>query len=128
MCWQQQTSPVPEPNGSSGQSAQEDFGRDHHKLYPAVSELFLYSDLDYYLPARYLEQTVLAARDAESASYTAVKFSGSAHVAHLRKHKDEYRRHVRQFIDARTEKDDNKDEKEKTFLHSEPFSTSFTAP
>ena len=84
--------------------------------------------MDYYLPARYLEQTVLAARDAESASYTAVKFSGSAHVAHLRKHKDEYRRHVRQFIDARAEKDDNKDEKEKTFLHSEPFSTSFTAP
>ena len=104
------------------------WGRDHYKLYPAVSELFLYSNSDYYLPARYLEQTALAARDAESASYTAVKFSGSAHVAHLRKHKEEYRRHVRQFIDARTEEDENKDEKKRTFLHSEPFSTSFTAP
>ena len=53
---------------------------------------------------------MLAARDVESASYTAVKFSGSAHVAHLRKHKEEYRRHVRQFIDARTEEDEIKDE------------------
>ena len=36
------------------------------------------------IPCRYLEQTALAARDAEGAAYTAVKFRGSAHVAHLR--------------------------------------------
>ena len=104
------------------------WGRDHHTLYPAVSELFLYSNSDFYLPARYLEQTVLAARDAEGASYTAVKFGGSAHVAHLRKHKAEYRRAVRQFIDAKTEEDEIKEVEKKTFLHSEPFHTSFTAP
>ena len=105
------------------------WGRDHHTRYPAVSELFLYSNSDFYLPARYLEQTVLAARDAKGTSYTAVKFSGSAHVAHLRKHKAEYRRHVRQFIDtAKTEQDEIRDAKKKTFLQSEPFSTSFTAP
>ena len=36
------------------------------------------------IPCRYLEQTALAARDTEGAAYTAVKFRGSAHVAHLR--------------------------------------------
>ena len=131
------------------------------------------------IPCRYLEQTSLAARDAEGAAYTAVKFRGSAHVAHLRteanillksgsvhlyrrifswksgsiiamldpcyflkilnpsfwlqiinlcwrKHKAEYRRQVRQFLD--TANTETREEKKKTFLQPEPFTTSFTAP
>ena len=73
-----------------------------------MPELFLYSNKDFYLPAKYLEHTALAARDAAGAEYTAVKFRGSGHVSHLRKHPAEYERHVRRLIRAETEEDQNK--------------------
>ena len=92
-----------------------------------MSELFLYSNADFYLPYRYLEQTALAARDEEGAEYTAVKFTGSAHVAHLRKHKEEYTRHIRQFINVKTvtvrDEDLERKRKRKAFLESD-FTTS----
>ena len=50
------------------------WGRDHFKHSPSVSELFIYSNTDFYLPARYLETHVLAPRDQEGAEYAAVKF------------------------------------------------------
>lgn len=103
------------------------WGRDHYKLHPSVSELFLYSNADFYLPYRYLEQTALAARDEEGAEYTAVKFTGSAHVAHLRMHKEEYTRHIRQFINVKTvtvrDEDLERKRKKKAFLESD-FTTS----
>ena len=103
------------------------WGRDHYKLHPSVSELFMYSNTDYYLPANYLEKTALAARDKDGVEYLAVKFTGSAHVAHLRKHKEEYTRHIRQFINVKTvtvrDEDLERKRKKKAFLESD-FTTS----
>ena len=108
------------------------WGRDHYKLHPSVSELFMYSNTDYYLPANYLEKTALAARDKDGVEYLAVKFTGSAHVAHLRKHKEEYTRHIRQFINVKTvtvrDEDLERKRKKKAFLESEQLTTSVTAP
>ena len=75
-----------------------DWGRHHHKLYPKRSELFLYSDKDFYLRARYLEDTALAERDAAGAAYSTHKFSGSGHVSHLRLHRRTYINKVEEFI------------------------------
>ena len=73
---------------------------------------------------------MLAARDQDGAEYTAVKFTGSAHVAHLRKHKEEYTRHVRQFINVKTLRDQDleRKRKKKAFLESEQFTSSINAP
>ena len=109
------------------------WGRDHYQHSPGVSELFIYSNSDYYLPAKYLEHQVLAPRVTEGVEFSAVKFQGSAHVAHLRKHKEKYKKHVRRFIKAETEEDvDTTDTRTKTknrFIpNSESLTTSFNSP
>merc|ERR1712216_575394 len=69
------------------------FGRDHFQLHKEVEELFLYSNTDYYLPQKYLESEVLEKRRREGA-----RFSGSAHVQHLRKHPAKYEAAVVDFL------------------------------
>lgn len=75
------------------------FGRDHYKAFPHIPELFLYSNKDFYLSKSYLERKVISLR-SERASSTAVLFPGSAHVAHLRKHKKAYKNQVTKFVKA----------------------------
>ena len=60
--------------------------------------MFLYSDKDFYLRERYLEDTALAERDAAGAAYSTHKFSGSGHVSHLRLHSKTYIHKVEDFI------------------------------
>eukprot|EP00092_Neocalanus_flemingeri_P036765 GFUD01040025.1.p1 GENE.GFUD01040025.1~~GFUD01040025.1.p1 ORF type:complete len:379 (+),score=86.98 GFUD01040025.1:119-1255(+) len=74
------------------------FGRDHHLQFPLVPELHLYSDKDFYLPYKYLEKEVLAIKEESGADYTAVKFVGSPHVSHLKRHKKKYKSQVLAFI------------------------------
>ena len=89
------------------------FGRDHFQLHKEVEELFLYSNSDYYLPQKYLESEVLQRRRKEGARFSATKwpiwyfldihhlqlrFSGSAHVQHLRKHPKKYEEAVVEFL------------------------------
>ena len=64
----------------------------------ATPELFLYSNADYYLPDHYLENTVLAIRKNVAAPFRAVKFEGSAHVAHLRNHYKAYKDEILGFV------------------------------
>ena len=73
------------------------FARDHYRHSP-VPELFLYSDKDFYLPHTYLEQEVLAPRQKVGTNFTAVKFHGSSHVAHLKHHKKQYKKEVIAFV------------------------------
>jgi len=98
------------------------WGRDHYKLHPSVSELFLYSNTDFYVSSKYLEQIVLAPRDNDGSQYKSFKFTGSKHVAHLRKHKKEYVKQVQSFIQM-----DVKESNSKTQL-VESMSTSLSAP
>lgn len=74
------------------------FGRDHFQLHKEVEELFLYSNSDYYLPQKYLESEVLQRRRKEGARFSATRFSGSAHVQHLRKHPKKYEAAVVEFL------------------------------
>jgi len=74
------------------------FGRDHFQLHKEVAELFLYSNSDYYLPQKYLESEVLEKRRREGARFSATRFSGSAHVQHLRKHPAKYEAAVVDFL------------------------------
>jgi len=78
-----------------------DFGRDHYHNFPSIPELFLYSNRDFYLPQAYLEREVLKSRKQVGADFTAVKFKGSPHVAHLRYFKEDYRKEVLSFINVR---------------------------
>jgi len=103
------------------------WGRDHYKLHPSVSELFLYSNSDYYVSSKYLENIVLAPRDNDGCQYKAFKFTGSKHVAHLRKHKKEYVNQVRSFIQIDVVDKKENENRVKTQL-SESMSTSFSAP
>jgi len=75
-----------------------DFARDHFLRHPQIPELFLYSDKDFYLPYKYLEEKVLAPRREKYARARAVKFVGSSHVAHLKYHKQKYVKTVLSFI------------------------------
>ena len=75
-----------------------DFGRDHYSNFPSVPELFIYSNKDYYLPFSYLEKEVLEPRKKVGANFTAVKFKGSAHVAHIRHFREEYQTQVLSFL------------------------------
>ena len=75
-----------------------DFGRDHFKNRSATPELFLYSNTDFYLPHQYLENTVLEMRQNVGAPFHAVKFKGSAHVAHLRNHYKSYLDEIIGFV------------------------------
>jgi len=77
-----------------------DFGRDHYNNFPSIPELFLYSNRDFYLPQAYLEREVLKARKHVGADFTAVKFKGSPHVAHLRYFQEDYRKEVLSFINV----------------------------
>jgi len=79
-----------------------DWGRDHYKLYPGVPEMFMYSNLDFYLRPKYLEKTALAPRRDAGAVFTAVKFDWSLHVSHLRKYPAPYNRHIQQFVATNT--------------------------
>jgi len=97
-----------------------DFGRDHYLNFPSIPELFIYSNKDYYLPFSYLEREVLEPRKEVGANFTAVKFKGSAHVAHIRHFKEEYKEHVLSFLnlgmthekeDIETEKKDKETRK-----------------
>jgi len=63
-----------------------------------VEELFLYSNTDYYLPQKYLESEVLEKRRRQGAKFSATRFSGSAHVQHLRKHPAKYEAAVVDFL------------------------------
>jgi len=74
------------------------FGRDHFQLCKEVEELFLYSNTDYYLPEKYLESEVLEKRRREGARFSAMRFSGSAHVQHLQKHPAKYEAAVVAFL------------------------------
>jgi len=74
------------------------FGRDHFQLHKEVAELFLFSNTDYYLPQKYLESEVLEKRRREGARFSATRFSGSAHVQHLRKHPAKYEAAVVDFL------------------------------
>jgi len=74
------------------------FGRDHFLTRGSTSELFLYSNTDYYLPYKYLENTVLARRQEAGTAFRAVKFKGSAHVAHLRNHYKAYAEEITGFV------------------------------
>ena len=76
-----------------------DFGRDHYLNNPSVAELFLYSNKDFYLPWKYLEKQVLLVRKQKGANFTAVKFAGSGHVTHLKKHKKKYKNAVLEFVE-----------------------------
>ena len=76
------------------------FGRDHYNNFPSIPELFIYSNRDFYLPSSYLEREVLEPRKKVGADFTAVRFKGSSHVAHLRYFKEEYRREVLSFINV----------------------------
>merc|ERR1711971_482618 len=68
------------------------------KMHKEVEELFLYSNTDYYLPQKYLESEVLEKRRREGARFSATRFSGSAHVQHLRKHPAKYEAAVVDFL------------------------------
>ena len=69
---------------------------------------------------------MLEARRKNGADFTAVKFKGSPHVAHLRHFKEEYRQQVHSFInvnknvksvrDTSSSEEDNKQEQRKGFL------------
>ena len=84
------------------------WGRDHHKTYPDVPEMFLYSNNDFYLKDTYLEQTALAEREATGAAFTAFKFKGSAHVMHLRKDPEMYKKKIKEIVEAHTREEDRK--------------------
>merc|ERR1712029_468004 len=99
-----------------------DTGVETTTSYPSVSELFLYSNTDFYVSSKYLEQIVLAPRDNDGSQYKSFKFTGSKHVAHLRKHKKEYVNQVQSFIQT-----DVKESNSKTQL-VESMSTSLSAP
>ena len=70
---------------------------------------------------------MLAPRDNEGFQYKAFKFTGSKHVAHLRKHKKEYVNQVRSFIQMDVEDKKENENRVKTRL-TESMSTSFSAP
>jgi len=74
------------------------FGQEHYLHYPEIPELFLYSNSDFYLKHKYLETQVLARRRKAGANFQAVRFRGSAHVQHYRKHRAEYEGAVQAFL------------------------------
>ena len=78
------------------------WGRDHHKRYPDVPEMFLYSNKDFYLKDTYLEQTALAQREAKGSAFTAFKFKDSAHVMHLKEDPDMYKKKIKEIVEANT--------------------------
>ena len=50
------------------------FGRDHFQHHKDVAELFLYSNSDFYLPAKYLENQVLSRRRAQGVNFSATRW------------------------------------------------------
>jgi len=64
-----------------------------------VPELFIHSESDYYVSAKYIESDVLPHRRQNAKEVTVCKFGKSPHVGHLRVHKDVYTRHVQQLVD-----------------------------
>merc|ERR1712226_814205 len=74
------------------------WGRDHHHHYTHIPELFLYSNKDFYVSANYLEREVISRRRKEGSDFTAVRFQGTRHVQHYRKHKVQYEAAVRDFL------------------------------
>jgi len=74
------------------------FGRDHHLQYRQIPELFLYSNSDFYVGAKYIENEILARRKKDGADFSAKKFRGSAHVQHYRKHRKQYEEAVTEFL------------------------------
>merc|ERR1712080_194716 len=74
------------------------FGQNHHVQYSHILELFLYSNKDFYVSAKYLEREVIDRRRKQGKPFTAVRFQGSRHVQHYRKHKDQYEAAVTEFL------------------------------
>jgi len=74
------------------------FGQNHHLHYSDIPELFLYSNKDYYVSAKYLEREVMDRRRKAGKPFTAVRFQGTRHVQHYRKHKDQYEAVVTEFL------------------------------
>ena len=48
-----------------------------------------------------MENEVLAPRKIQGANFTAVKFTGSQHVAHLKKHQKKYNESIVSFVEGR---------------------------
>ena len=76
------------------------FGRRNYNNFPSIPELLIFSNRNFYLPSTYLGREVLEARKRVGADFTAVRFRGSPHVAHLRYFKEEYWREVLNFINV----------------------------
>merc|ERR1712080_494872 len=74
------------------------FGQNHHVQYSHIPELFLYSNKDFYVSAKYLEREVIDRRRKQGKPFTAVRFQGFRHVQHYRKHKDQYEAAVTEFL------------------------------
>lgn len=92
------------------------FGRDHYLQYSNIPELFLYSNKDFYVSAKYLEKEVIDRRREAGSNFSAVRFQGSHHVQHYRKHKDQYEAAVKDFLSksfGRVEEIEEVEEEEK---------------
>jgi hypothetical protein len=61
-------------------------------------ELFFYSKTDFYLPWKYLEKEVLEPRRLAGRDVSAICWTKSPHVSHLRAHKEEYESAVLDFV------------------------------
>lgn len=60
-------------------------------------ELFLFSENDIYMPSKWLKEGVIPYRE-KGRDVTAMCWEKSTHVAHIKDHREEYFKHIQQFV------------------------------